>query len=363
MIGLRLAAALPLHRAARLFDAETAHGLAVRALATFNGAHAPLHDPALGITLAGLRLPSPIGLAAGFDKNAEVPAAALALGFGFAEIGTVTPKAQPGNARPRVFRVPEAEGLINRLGFNNQGFGPALARLQTVNRNGVIGVNVGANKDSNDRVGDYVSGIATFFDVADYFTVNVSSPNTPGLRDLQEASAMRDLLARVMDKHDALAAHHRPPVFVKIAPDMDDVSHEALTRVILESGAHGMIVSNTTVSRPLPAKAQNHAETGGLSGKPLFQLSTRMLARTRRIVGPAFPLIAAGGVDCGAAAVEKIAAGADAVQLYSALAWHGFGLPARINRAVVHVARATPLTQLRGTRTAHWAEQPAPGYA
>nr|MCU0831242.1 dihydroorotate dehydrogenase (quinone) [Rhizobiaceae bacterium] len=228
-----------------------------------------------------------------------------------------------------------------------------------VRRNGVIGVNVGANKDAEDRIADYVAGIATLFDVADYFTVNVSSPNTPGLRDLQEASAMQALLSRVMEKHAALAGRHAPPVFVKIAPDMDDEAHEKLTRVILESGAHGMIISNTTITRPLADDAANRSETGGLSGRPLFHLSTRMLARTRQIAGDAFPLIAAGGVDSGEAALEKIAAGADAVQLYSALAYHGFGLPARINAAMARAVRTTPLASMRGRRTAHWAAQPA----
>jgi dihydroorotate dehydrogenase len=351
-----LIATLPLHKASRLMDAETAHKAAILALKFSGGGNAPSHHPALQTTVAGLRFPSPLGLAAGFDKNAEVPAAVLALGFGFTEVGTLTPKAQPGNPGPRMFRLPGANGLINRLGFNNEGFAPALGRLSALRRNGIVGVNVGANKDSGDRAGDYAAGIDAFFDVADYFTINVSSPNTPGLRDLQEASAMTALLERVMERHAARAAGGRtPPVFVKIAPDMDDEAHEKLVRVIMASGAHGIIVSNTTVSRPLPQGLPHAGQTGGLSGRPLFALSTRMLARTRLMAGPDFPLIGAGGVESAETALEKIAAGADLVQLYTGLVYGGFGLARRINAGLAEAASGRSLAALKGTATARWA--------
>jgi dihydroorotate dehydrogenase len=352
-----LAARLPWHLMARAFDAETAHGLAVGALRLMTDANAPIHDPRLAVRLAGLHFPSPIGLAAGFDKNAEVPGAALALGFGFAEVGTLTPLAQPGNPKPRIFREAGHHALINRLGFNNDGFAPAKARLEGMRRSGIVGVNVGANKESADRIQDYVSGIECFFAVADYFTVNISSPNTPGLRDLQEAEALKTLLGRIMDKHAALMPTTRkaPPVFVKIAPDMTDATLDALCRTVLASGVHGMIVSNTTISRPALAGARHLTETGGLSGQPLYALSTRALARARQSVGRDFPLIAAGGVDSAEAALEKIAAGADLVQLYTALAYHGFGLPARINKGLLRLIGPDSLDAIRGRTTDAWA--------
>lgn len=349
--------------AARAFDPETAHGLAIRLLRTLPSGAPPAQDARLACTVAGLHLPSPLGLAAGFDKNAEVPAMMLRLGFGFVEVGTLAPRPQPGNPRPRLFRLPAQGALINRFGFNNDGFAPALARLQKRPRTGIVGVNVGANKDAGDRIADYALGIETFFDVADYFTVNVSSPNTPGLRDLQEASAMQALLGRVMERHGALARPGRtPPVFVKIAPDMDDDTLEKLARVITGSGAHGIIVSNTTVSRPVPEDAPNRGETGGLSGRPLFALSTRMLARTRQAVGPGFPLIGVGGIHDAASALEKIAAGADLVQLYSAMAFAGFGLAGEINRgiaAALDKGEIASLDALRGSRTDEWARRSA----
>jgi dihydroorotate dehydrogenase len=351
-----LLATLPLHRFSRFMAAEQAHGAAIAALKLAGASNAPAFDPGLAVEVAGLRFPSPVGLAAGFDKNAEVPAAVLALGFGFTEVGTLTPKAQPGNPGPRMFRLPQANGFINRLGFNNDGFAPALARLTALRRNGLIGVNVGANKDSTDRAGDYTQGIDIFFDVADYFTINVSSPNTPGLRDLQEASAMTALLARVMGRHAALSTQaRRPPVFVKIAPDMDDEAHEKLVEAIRASGAHGIIVSNTTISRPLPAGLPHAGEAGGLSGRPLFALSTRMLARTRQIAGPDFPLIGAGGVESAETALEKIAAGADLVQLYTGLVYGGFGLARRINAGIAKAAAGRGMAALKGTATARWA--------
>jgi dihydroorotate dehydrogenase len=270
-----------------------------------------------------------VGIAAGFDKNAEVPDALLRLGFGFAEIGSVTPKPQSGNPRPRIFRLERDEAVINRLGFNNDGAEVVLRRLAARAQNGgIVGVNVGANKDSPDRTQDYVRLIETFAPVASYFTVNVSSPNTPGLRNLQQAAELDDLLARVIDARERVRKNAGDsPVLLKIAPDLsladlDDVVHVARSR-----GVDGMIVANTTIGRPSTLREQVRSkEQGGLSGRPLFRLSTRMVAETFVRVEGAFPLIGAGGIDSGGAALTKIRAGASLIQLYSALVYKGVGL-------------------------------------
>jgi len=315
-----------------LIDPEEAHRLAINALKLFPSLKIGRDDPRLGVTAFGLKFPNPVGLAAGFDKNAEVPDAALRLGFGFAEVGTITPIPQPGNPKPRLFRLPRAEGVINRLGFNNEGFADAHARLKTrAHRKGIVGVNIGANKDSSDRVADYVEGIKTFAAVASYLVVNVSSPNTPGLRDLQAASALDDLLARVLEARDH-AAHEtgRKPVLLKISPDLSLPELDELVSIAQKRAVDGMIVSNTTVSRPALLRDLNAREVGGLSGKPLFSLSTWMLAQTYQRVGRDIPLVGVGGVDSADAAWAKIAAGATLVQLYSGLVYKGFGLVDKI---------------------------------
>jgi dihydroorotate dehydrogenase len=286
-------------------------------------------DPKLAVRAFGLNFPNPIGMAAGFDKNAEVPDALLRLGFGFVEIGTVTPKPQTGNPRPRLFRLERDEGVINRLGFNNDGAEAALRRLASrAHMGGIVGVNVGANKDSVDRTADYVKLIETFAPVASYFTVNVSSPNTPGLRDLQQSAALDDLLAKVIDARERVRkSAGDAPVLLKIAPDLslaelDDVVHIARSRRV-----DGMIVANTTLARPSTLRETNRLkEQGGLSGRPLFRLSTRMVAETYVRAEGAFPLIGVGGIDTGGAALTKIRAGASLIQLYSSLVYKGLGL-------------------------------------
>jgi len=295
-------------------------------------------DAKLAVRAFGLNFPNPVGMAAGFDKSAEVPDALLRLGFGFVEIGSVTPKPQSGNPRPRLFRLERDEAVINRMGFNNDGADVVLRRLAArAHLPGIVGVNVGANKDSPDRVADYVSLIETFAPVASYFTVNVSSPNTPGLRNLQQAASLDDLLAKVIDARERVREKAGDsPVLLKIAPDLtlnelDDVVHVARSRRV-----DGMIVANTTLARPSSLREQERAkEQGGLSGRPLFRLSTRMVAETYVRVEGAFPLIGVGGVDSGGAALTKIRAGASLIQLYSSLVYKGLGLVETIKADLV----------------------------
>jgi len=317
----------------RALDAEDAHTLAVQALRIM-----PLPRPAadareLAVRAFGLNFPNPLGIAAGFDKNAQVPDALLRLGFGFVEIGTVTPRPQQGNPRPRVFRLEADEAVINRLGFNNDGRATVLARLAArANLGGIVGVNIGANRDSADRTADYVRLIEAFAAVASYFTVNVSSPNTPGLRNLQQADALDDLLARVIEARERMVPRAGPtPVVLKIAPDLSLPALDDLVGVARKRRDDGMIVGNTTVSRPASLRERDKArEQGGLSGRPLFRLSTRMLAETFVRAEGAFPLIGAGGIDSGATAIAKIKAGATLLQLYTGLVFHGIGLVAQI---------------------------------
>jgi dihydroorotate dehydrogenase len=313
----------------RWFDPEDAHRLALQGLKLLPPMRPRPDDAKLAVRAFGMNFPNPIGMAAGFDKNAETPDALLRLGFGFVEIGTVTPKAQAGNPRPRLFRLERDEAVINRLGFNNDGGDAVLRRLAgRAHHGGIVGVNVGANKDSADRIADYVKLIETFAPVASYFTVNVSSPNTPGLRSLQQASALDDLLARVIDARERVRQNAGDsPVLLKIAPDLsltelDDIVHIARSRRV-----DGMIVANTTVTRSSTLREQARAgEQGGLSGRPLFRLSTRMVAETYVRAEGAFPLVGVGGIDSGGAALTKIRAGASLIQLYSALIFKGLGL-------------------------------------
>jgi dihydroorotate dehydrogenase len=313
----------------RWFDPEDAHRMAIQGLRLLPPVKPRVDDQKLAVRAFGLNFPNPIGMAAGFDKSAEVPDALLRLGFGFVEIGTVTPKPQGGNPRPRLFRLERDEAVINRMGFNNDGAEIALRRLAArANHGGIVGVNVGANKDSTDRVADYVKLIETFAPVASYFTVNVSSPNTPGLRNLQQSAALDDLLAKVIDARERVRKNAGDsPVLLKIAPDLsltelDDVVHIARSRKV-----DGMIVANTTLARPPALREQSRAnEQGGLSGRPLFRLSTRMVAETYVRTEGAFPLIGVGGIDSGGAALTKIRAGASLIQLYSSLVYKGLGL-------------------------------------
>ena len=313
----------------RWFDPEDAHRLAIQGLRLLPPVRPRPDDPKLAVRAFGLNFPNPIGMAAGFDKSAEAPDALLRLGFGFVEIGTVTPKPQTGNPRPRLFRLERDEAVINRMGFNNDGADAVLRRLAgRAHLAGIVGVNVGANKDAADRVADYVKLIEAFAPVASYFTVNVSSPNTPGLRNLQQAAALDDLLAKVIDARERVRQNAGDsPVLLKIAPDLsltelDDVVHIARSRRV-----DGMIVANTTLARPSTLRETNRArEQGGLSGRPLFRLSTRMVAETYVRAEGAFPLVGVGGIDTGGAALTKIRAGASLIQLYSSLIYKGLGL-------------------------------------
>jgi dihydroorotate dehydrogenase len=313
----------------RWFDPEDAHRLAIHGLKFLPPARPRVDDQKLAVRAFGLNFQNPIGMAAGFDKNAEVPDALLRLGFGFVEVGTVTPRPQRGNPRPRLFRLERDEAVINRLGFNSDGAETVLRRLAgRAHLGGIVGVNVGANKDSSDRTADYVKLIETFAPVASYFTVNVSSPNTPGLRNLQQAEMLDDLLARVIDARERVRKNAgEAPVLLKIAPDLSLGELDDVVQIARSRRVDGMIVSNTTLARPSTLREQSRArESGGLSGRPLFRLSTRMVAETYVRVEGAFPLVGVGGIDSGGAALTKIRAGASLIQVYSALVYKGLGL-------------------------------------
>ena len=313
----------------RWFDPEDAHRLAIHGLKFLPPAQPRPDDHKLAVRAFGLNFPNPVGMAAGFDKNAEVPDALLRLGFGFVEIGTVTPRPQRGNPRPRLFRLERDEAVINRLGFNSDGAETVLRRLAgRAHFGGIVGVNVGANKDSSDRTADYVKLIEIFAPVASYFTVNVSSPNTPGLRNLQQAGMLDDLLARVIDARERVRKNAgEAPVLLKIAPDLSLGELDDVVQIARSRRVDGMIVSNTTLARPSTLREETRArESGGLSGRPLFRLSTRMVAETYVRVEGAFPLVGVGGIDSGGAALTKVRAGASLIQVYSALVYKGLGL-------------------------------------
>lgn len=325
--------------ALRGLDPEDAHGIAIKALKMGLGPLAPPDDPILATDLAGLKLPNPIGLAPGFDKNAEVFAPMLRAGCGFVECGTVTPLPQAGNPRPRLFRLWQDRAVINRMGFNNEGLEAFAARLAAHHGHGIVGANLGANKDSEDRLADYTAGLRRLWGMASYFTINISSPNTPGLRALQTRAALDELLGRLMATADSLPQGVAVPMFLKVAPDLEDGEVEAICDTVAKHGLAGVIVSNTTISRP-PLTSRHRGETGGLSGAPLFELSTAMLRRFSQAAAGRFLLIGAGGVASGADAYAKLRAGASAVQLYSALAYDGPGLVVRIKRDLAQRLRA-----------------------
>jgi dihydroorotate dehydrogenase len=314
----------------------------------------------------GLNFPNPVGIAPGFDKHAEVPDALLGLGFGFVEIGTVTPLPQPGNPRPRLFRLDPDEAVINRLGFNSEGAAAVLARLVArAHRGGIVGVNLGANKDSAHRSADYVRLIGEVAPVATYITLNISSPNTPGLRELQRASAVDDLLARAVEARDRAVPRAGPtPVLLKIAPDLSLSDLDDIVGIARARKIDGMIVGNTTIGRPASLRDRETAKQGGgLSGRPLYPLATRMLAETYVRAEGAFPLIGVGGIDSGAAALGKVRAGADLVQLYSALVFHGIALVGEIKAALIAaLARgdAEKLSDLVGVDAAAMTAEPWP---
>ena len=319
---------LPLHKALFALDAETAHHAALALLGRWGAAGAPLarEIPSLSTMVAGVRFPNPVGLAAGLDKDARAVTGLFGLGFGSVEVGTLTPRAQPGNPRPRLFRLTQDRGIVNRMGFNNGGQPAGIARAAAADRRGgVLGINVGANKEAEDRVADYVAGVAAAAPVADYVTINVSSPNTPGLRDLQEGPALADLLAR------CAAARGATPLFLKVAPDLTPAQVDGIARAAIDHRIDALIVGNTTVSRP-PLASRHAGEAGGLSGAPLRSLAAARLRDFRVATGGTVPLVAVGGIDSGAEAFARIRAGASLVQIYSALIYDGPGLPRRIVR-------------------------------
>jgi dihydroorotate dehydrogenase len=316
-------------RSLHLLDPEDAHRATIAALKAGLGPRASAEDPALATEVAGMRLPNPVGLAAGFDKNGEVARAMLAAGFGFVECGTVTPLPQAGNPRPRLFRLSEDRAVINRMGFNNHGLERFAANLPRRGA-GVVGANIGANKDAADRIGDYVAGLKRLWGLADYFTVNVSSPNTPGLRALQTGAALSELLGRVGEARTASSGH--APIFLKVAPDLDNTEITTIADAVAAAGFDGVVVSNTTLARPDDLVSSHRGETGGLSGAPLMARATQVLADFYAAAAGRFVLIGVGGVASGADAYAKIRAGASAVQLYSALVFQGPRLVTAIRR-------------------------------
>jgi dihydroorotate dehydrogenase len=334
-------------------DPETAHQLTIKGLSLMPPMSAPKDDPRLAVDVLGRRFPNPVGLAAGFDKQCEVPDQLLSLGFGFVELGGVVPKPQAGNPRPRVFRLAQDEAIINRFGLNSEGLDAARRRLAgRKGRPGIVGVNIGANKDSSDRIADYAICIRELAGLVDFLTINVSSPNTPGLRDLQGEAFLDDLLARCIEARDeADQGRGKTIILLKIAPDISFETLDAIVATALKRGIDGLTVSNTTVARPETLKDKALAgETGGLSGRPLFAPSTRMLAETFLRVERKIPLIGVGGVDSAEAAWAKIRAGASLVQLYSAMVYKGPGLIGDIKRGLAGriAAEKTSLAQAVG---------------
>ncbi|MEO1489703.1 MAG: quinone-dependent dihydroorotate dehydrogenase [Pseudomonadota bacterium] len=314
-------------------DSESGHRLAIAALKALpnRGARSSLAQPgAAKVDVAGLSFPNPVGVAAGFDKDAEVPDALLGLGFGFTEVGSITPRPQAGNPRPRLFRLVEDEAVINRMGFNNAGVEAAIARLQArQGKPGILGINIGANKDSDDRIADYATMAKRMAPFASYLAVNVSSPNTPGLRALQDESALTALIDGVIEARNAAVSENAPPIFLKVAPDLEPADIDAIARIALDRKLGALIVSNTTVSRP-DLISRHAGETGGLSGAPLRSLALQRVRDFRSATGGAMPLIGVGGIATAEHAWERIKAGACLVQLYSAMVYEGPGLGARI---------------------------------
>ena len=341
MIARLLDAAVPL---ARLLDPETAHRLTVRALSAIPQP-ATIQPGPLTTEAFGLQFPSPVGLAAGFDKNAEAWPGLLALGAGFVEVGTMTPRPQAGNPRPRLFRLTEDRAAINRYGFANEGIEACLKRLADRRRaGGVVGINVGPNKDADDPVEATAGAVSAVAAYADYITVNVSSPNTPGLRDLQARGPLTELLAAADGAR--LSGGSRIPLLLKIAPDLDGARLDDIAEVVGASALDGLIVSNTTIDRPATLRSAHREETGGLSGRPLFDKATLILAEMRVRLGDSLPLIGVGGVEDGTTAYAKVRAGASLIQLYTALVFRGPGLLARIERGLLEHLRRDGFTHL-----------------
>lgn len=321
-------------------DPERAHRLTIRALAAWGAIGTPMAParPENPVMLAGIRFPNPVCLAAGVDKDAEAIDGFHALGFGAVEVGTLTPRPQAGNPRPRLFRLVEDAGVINRMGFNNGGIDAALERVARARRRGVLGINVGANKDSDDRIADYAHGVGRAAPLADYVTINISSPNTPGLRDLQAEPMLSELLIRC-DAARHLSDGTRRPLFLKVAPDLERAELERIVATAIDRRVDALIVSNTTIGRPESLRSPMRREAGGLSGAPLAALARQKLAEAHAASGGALPLISAGGIDSAAEAQARLDAGATLVQLYSALVYRGPGLARSI---AMGLTRAIP---------------------
>ncbi|MBF0095280.1 MAG: quinone-dependent dihydroorotate dehydrogenase [Alphaproteobacteria bacterium] len=341
-------------RLLRTFEPETAHQLAIQALrsgvaelALMPVPFAPKpDDPVLASDPWGLPFPNPVGLAAGFDKNAEVHDAMLRLGFGFVEVGSVTPRPQPGNPRPRLFRLPEDRAVINRMGFNNDGMTAVASRLRQRRTGGIVGVNLGKNKETQDAATDYEKGVALLAPLAGYVVINVSSPNTPGLRALQDPALLTALARRVRAALNAAVPAGAPPLLLKIAPDLTPEDREDIARVALDEGLDGLIVSNTTIGRPEGLRSPHRDEAGGLSGEPLKALSMEVLRDMYALTQGRLPLIGVGGIASGADAYARIRAGASLVQLYTALVYEGPGLVARIKADLARLLRADGFSSL-----------------
>jgi len=332
-------------------DPERAHGLTISLLSRgiTGSAQRARSYKILNTSVFGLAFDNPVGLAAGFDKDAETISGAQKMGFGFVEAGTVTPEPQPGNDKPRLFRLSRDRAVINRFGFNSKGlenFARNLENRRTNSRSSVVGANVGANKTSKNRTADYVTCIDRLYGLCDYFTVNISSPNTPGLRALQSKAALEDLIGQVLDvrSNKQRTGSGRTPILVKIAPDLQDNDITDIADIALSTDIDGLIVSNTTVERPESLRSTDKGEAGGLSGKPLFEPSTEMLKRVYAATGGQKPLIGVGGISSFADAYTKIRAGASLVQLYSALVYEGPGLVERVKRGLASALKKDGFT-------------------
>ncbi|MEX0345244.1 MAG: quinone-dependent dihydroorotate dehydrogenase [Rhizobiaceae bacterium] len=345
-------------------EPETAHKLSILALKSgLPLAPRPRATPLIETTAAGLNFPNPLGIAAGYDKDGKVPAQLFSLGFGFVEVGSVTPKPQPGNSRPRIFRLRSDEAVINRLGFNNEGHAACLARLEAEDLSGrIVGLNIGANKETEDKTADYEAGIDAFAHLASYFVVNISSPNTPGLRNLQSRGHLSQLLARTTIRRDdaTVRTGNKVPVFLKIAPDLDEQELDDIAMEIEANGIEGLIVSNTTLDRSGLTETQLASQSGGLSGRPLFEKSTTVLAKMRKRCGPKLAIIGVGGINSPETALEKIRAGADLVQLYTGFIYGGPSLPSKIVKGLQNFASREGLSNISEVRGLHvdvWASK------
>jgi dihydroorotate dehydrogenase len=352
-------------------DPERAHEMTLRALEAGLYPRSDAADASgLAVEVMGLKFANPLGIAAGFDKDARCADAILALGFGFAEVGTVTPEPQKGNPKPRVFRLIRDRAVINRLGFNNGGHIQARFRLERFRRGprgaGIVGVNIGANRHTEDKAADYVAGLDTFYDLASYFMVNISSPNTPGLRDLQAPAALDELLGRIMARRAKFVAEGRQavPVAVKVAPDIAEQDLPAICERLRAHNVDAIAVSNTTLARPAGLDKLFAHEAGGLSGRPLFHRSTAMLARVYRLTGGDIPLMGIGGVHSGETALAKIEAGASLVQLYTGLVYEGVGLIGRMKQELADAVRRAGVSRVQelvGRAADEWADKPLDG--